>query len=306
MRDISELAQKAAAQHGLLTLTQLREQGWTRRSVGRLLQRGYLERRSRGIVVLAGASPSREQEVMRVCMASSPWADASHRTALGFWGLRDIDDIIEVSVRYPRNYRSPVATVHRSRDLCASDRTWIEGVPVTTPVRSLCDAGLVLGEDVVRGLVQHSMALGLVTPRELLAYRRRVGRQGRTGVRYIDLALDGVTNDLAEAESGPEVQLRRLLRKAGVPAGSPQHMVVAGGSRYRIDLAFPDERLAIEFDGYAAHVAPASFVGDRRRQNALLLAGWTVLRFSGDDLRHRPSSVVREVQRALAAATPVL
>jgi very-short-patch-repair endonuclease len=72
----------------------------------------------------------------------------------------------------------------------------------------------------------------------------------------------------------------------------------AGGFLGRADLAWPDRRVLVEFDG-DVHRDRAVFVGDLRRQNRLVAAGWTVLRFSSADVLGRPDEVVREIRRAL-------
>jgi hypothetical protein len=54
--------------------------------------------------------------------------------------------------------------------------------------------------------------------------------------------------------------------------------------------------LAIEVDGWAWHHDVERFRRDRQRQNALVLAGWTVLRFTWHDLTQRPGEVVAEIR----------
>ncbi len=71
---------------------------------------------------------------------------------------------------------------------------------------------------------------------------------------------------------------------------------------YRIDLAFPASRLAVEVDGWAWHVDAARFRADRRKGNAITRAGWDLLRFTWHDLTHRPDYVVAEIRAALLAA----
>lgn len=65
-----------------------------------------------------------------------------------------------------------------------------------------------------------------------------------------------------------------------------------------MDLAFPAQRVAVEYDGREAHAAGA-FVRDRQRQNDLVLARWVVLRFTAADLA-RPGLIVARVRAALA------
>ncbi len=71
---------------------------------------------------------------------------------------------------------------------------------------------------------------------------------------------------------------------------------------YWIDVAFEARRLAVEVDGWAWHCDVDRFAHDRRRQNALVLAGWTVLRFTWHDLMSRPKEVVAEIRAALRRA----
>ncbi len=61
------------------------------------------------------------------------------------------------------------------------------------------------------------------------------------------------------------------------------------------------QRVAVEVDGWAWHVTADRFVDDRRRQNALVNLGWTVLRFTWHDLVSRPDGVVDEIRSALEA-----
>jgi hypothetical protein len=68
---------------------------------------------------------------------------------------------------------------------------------------------------------------------------------------------------------------------------------------YWIDVAFVARRLAVEVDGWAWHSNVDRFTYDRRRQNALILAGWTVLRFTWHDLTSRPQTVIVQIKAAV-------
>lgn len=82
----------------------------------------------------------------------------------------------------------------------------------------------------------------------------------------------------------------------------PQHVVrVDGRFVARVDLAFPAHRIAVEYDGRAVHDREDAFLRDRRRQNDLVRAGWTVLRFTAEDLRSGGARAVAVVQAALQA-----
>jgi very-short-patch-repair endonuclease len=77
---------------------------------------------------------------------------------------------------------------------------------------------------------------------------------------------------------------------------------IAGVVRARVDVAFVALRIAIEVDGFAYHSAGSRFQSDRSRQNVLTLLGWTVLRFTWNDLNDRPEYVLGTISSAVAAA----
>lgn len=68
---------------------------------------------------------------------------------------------------------------------------------------------------------------------------------------------------------------------------------------YYLDVAFRRARLALEIDGFAHHSSREAFEHDRARQNQLMLAGWTVLRYTWPTLEHHPEVFVREVRQWL-------
>jgi len=299
MRDLHRLVQKAASNHGLLTLADLCELEFSGRRVSRLVAEGILERLHRGVFRLCGAPSSWEQTLLAAVSAPGPARVASHRSALRLWGLRS-DDSIEVTVRYPANCRLPGVIAHRSVDLIDDDITDCNGISVTTVARTLCDAGLIFPPHEVQRLVDHAVAIGLAGRAALMGVRRRVGEHGRNGVVKLESAVDGLPAGAERADSGPEVRLLRLIAEAGLPAPTPQHTVVVENRTRRIDLSYPSVRLALEYDGNTPHTRVDRFVDDRRRQNALVDIGWTVLRYTNEELRERPWVTIAQIRRQLA------
>jgi Protein of unknown function (DUF559) len=299
MRDMDRLVRTATTQQGLLTTEQLRRGEVTKAQQAGLVRDGLLVAVRRGVFRLAGSATTWEQELLAVCLTAGTPLVGSHRSSLRFWNLRTRFDGIEVSVAYPGNRRMAGVTIHRSVDLVGRDITRVGMLPVTTPARTLCDAGLIFPESEVQRLTDHAVATGLVTPRELIAVRRRLGERGRNGVVRLDQAIDGLPAGAAGAESGPEVALMRLLTGSGLPVPVLQHVVLFNGHSYRFDLAYPEHRLGIEYDGVDVHTRVDRFVADRQRQNDLTAAGWTILRYTHVDLRDRPGGIVQQIRRHL-------
>ncbi len=90
-----------------------------------------------------------------------------------------------------------------------------------------------------------------------------------------------------------------MLRDRGLPEPVRQLRVVVGGRRFRLDLAYVEQRLAIESDGFAVHGTRHEFERDRERQNLLVLDGWRILRFTWRQVCEQPDVVADVVRSAL-------
>jgi very-short-patch-repair endonuclease len=196
---------------------------------------------------------------------------------------------VDVAVPATTSMRSrPGLRVVRTR-LAPGDVMRSAGLPLTAPVRT--------GFDLARrpGLVDAVVAVDallhsrLVTPAELAAYaaERRDWTGGPQALRVLPLASP-------LAESPMETRLRLLLVLAGLPPPRVQHPV---GSM-RLDLAYPEARLGVEYEG-DHHRDRRQFSADLARANRLRLLGWTVLRFTADDVLRHPGRTVDQVTKAL-------
>ncbi|WP_040336732.1 endonuclease domain-containing protein [Candidatus Blastococcus massiliensis] len=116
--------------------------------------------------------------------------------------------------------------------------------------------------------------------------------RGSRQAREASALADGV------AESPQETRLRLLIGRGALPAPVAQYEVrVDGVLLARVDFAYPERRLAIEYDGLW-HAEPGQFAKDRRRLNRLSAAGWRVVFVTAGDL-HRPDDVVHRIASAL-------
>ncbi|MBM7805881.1 hypothetical protein JOD57_001718 [Geodermatophilus bullaregiensis] len=101
------------------------------------------------------------------------------------------------------------------------------------------------------------------------------------------------------AESPQETRLRLLLHRSGLPPPVAQYEVRSAGRFVaRVDFAWPERRLALEYDG-AWHGAPDQLPRDRRRINGLTAADWRVHFVTMSDLR-RPDELLADLARALS------
>lgn len=205
----------------------------------------------------------------------------------------------QLEVVVPRGAVVPARRdVHaRVAALPARDRVLLGVLPVLRPARAVADLlrALPAPESVV--VADAALHAQLLDEQALHAELHL-----HAGLRGVRRARDAVDRADGRAESPQETRTRLLLVAGGlVPV--PQLDVLDRDGRWlaRVDLGFPDARVAVEFDGREAHLQGPGFVHERRRQNALLAAGWLVLRYAAD-LRERPAAVVAEVRAALVRA----
>lgn len=157
---------------------------------------------------------------------------------------------------------------------------------MTTPMRTALDLGCNLRRrDALAVLDQFRRRHGLTLEQLVEETGRFRGRRGVVQLRGLLPLSD------PRSESVRETWVRLSLRDAGLPTPVPQHWVEIGGSpRYRLDLAYPAHRIAIEYDGGEFHDASdEQRARDRVRRDWLREQGWTVIvvrngDFTGDRL----------------------
>jgi hypothetical protein len=94
-----------------------------------------------------------------------------------------------------------------------------------------------------------------------------------------------------------------VCERFGLPRGIVQ--LNAGGAAWvgRVDVAYPDAKLLVELDSRRWHDTSTAFDDDRERTNALVVAGWRVIRITWRMLHDEPERVAALVRAALCGET---
>lgn len=298
-------ADHASRNHGVVATHTLRAAGVTSTTLERRAADGSLQRVAPEVYRAAGAPSNWHQRVLTACLTEGEPAVASHRTAAALWGLDGFrPGIVEVTTpRWLRRQRRGVR-VHESTDLGDVDRTERDAIPITTIERTLIDLGAVVHRHKVEQAFDDALQRRLTTPEQVRDRFIQVSRRGRRGVGVLRPLLERRlgTSGLRPSEFGRRVA--RLLEAAGLMPPELEHVVcdAAGAFVAQVDLAYVPARLAIECDGDHWHSGRQRRQADLDRQNRLVLAGWTILRFTWEDLVQRPHVIVERVTAALAAA----
>ena len=199
-------------------------------------------------------------------------------------------------VSFPRGgrVRPRKGLVVSQETLAPSDVYLVNGVLVTTPVRTAFDCLRFLryGEGVV--VADALTHLGRTTVSAIQKYfaSKRGLRNLRIGAAQIELIEP-------KSESPMETRLRLRLMAAGLPKPEAQWVVrnARDGFVARLDLAYPAQKVAVEYDG-AWHWQRRR--ADDRRRDAARKLGWIVIVVSADDLYGDSERLFADVRQALS------
>jgi hypothetical protein len=268
------------------TWAMAKEWGWTRRRLEALLARRELRRVLRNVYVRADQPDSPELRARAAHLVLSPVAVACDRTAAWLWGVdtfeyRELEVIppVESCVLRGHNRTRRPEVSGRVRDLAPSDVVLIDGVACTSPLRTALDLACSQSRRqalaVLDAFMRHHGLTEVEMRRELVRYFRRRGVvQARELVRLAD----------PRSESPGESWVRMDVIDHRLPTAEPQWWVTENGRPvYRLDLAWPKSRVAVEYDGREYHEDDVRRRRDEERRTWLRQRGWTVVVVTKDD-----------------------
>jgi hypothetical protein len=288
----------AERQHGVVARRQLAELGLGRGAIHRRMTAGRLHRIHAGVYAVGYRRLSVHGRWMAAVLACGPTALLSHRSAAALLGLLlTSGSLIDVASPGRTRHKRPGVALHRPRELHAEDRAVRDRIPVTSVARTLLDLGHVVQPRQMRRAIDEAERLGLF---DLRAVERLIGRaQGHPGLRHLEVALRQYSGPPPPTRSELERRFLDLCAEAGLPR--PQVNVLVQG--LEVDVLWSNRRLIVELDGYAFHHDRASFEEDRKRDAALNLAGYRVLRITDRRLHREPGMVVDMIRALLGART---
>jgi very-short-patch-repair endonuclease len=283
------IAALAARQYGVVSGGQLRALGLGTGAIKHRTAVGRLQPLHRGVFAVGHRALRSEAWWMAAVLAAGEGAVLSHRSAAALWGMRTAHrKRIEVSV--PRHRRStPRLELHHVA--LPPDEVAIErGIPVTTPARTLLDIASVLSESHLRAAFDEAEFRRLGSPTSLDALLERY--PGRRGTRAVTTVLEDHRRD---GETVTRSLLERRLLALVDRHGLPRPRINRIGPEGELDATWPEQRLVVECDGFAAHGTRRAFEDDRARDRALQVAGWRVLRITWRQLTDDADLIARQL-----------
>lgn len=190
--------------------------------------------------------------------------------------------------------RAPAGLLVRQDRLADDEWRTAQRIDLTEPIRTAYD--LARRPPLTEAVVALDAMCGRFgfDPAEVLALGERYPRA--RGARRL---ADAVPLVEPRAGSAMESRLRMVLLLGGLPRPIAQHRVrVAGRVIATVDLGYPEERIAIEYEG-EDHFTTERGPRDVYRYTRLVDLGWRVYRYVARDVYHAPDRIVAEIARAL-------
>jgi len=300
---VDELIQRvsaiAAEQHGLVRTEQVESTDLGR--LRHLAKRGVLVRVAKGVYRISGAPITWHQLLQAGVWSLGQSCVVSHAAAARLHGFDRFDQaVVEFTISRSSRGRSPMGipcTVHTTIDRRPGDHVFVDGLPVTSAVRTIIDLSRSgTPEEMLEAAVDSAIRLRTVTLDVIvdrLALIRGPGRWG-LGPLFAVVACSGGHTML-------ERRFIQLVQRAELPTPTPQVVYRVDGRHIaRVDFEFTGHDVVVEVSGGRGHSSPAERAKDARRRNDLQRLGLLVLEFTFEQVVHDPTMVIEVLRSALA------
>jgi hypothetical protein len=277
----ARVARRAAAQWTIVDVHDLRACGLSDDAILTRVGTGRLYRRFRGVYSVV-PNPSLEGCFMAAVKACGLDAVLSFFSAAALYGWLTWDfRAPEVTALTPR-YHAGLRT-HRSAQV---ERTYVKGIPVTPPVRTLMDLAACASGEQLRRAVNEALNQRRIRAGELVTSHHRGA-----------VKLRAILASAAPTRNENEDVVVAVLARAGLPAPQVNQPYLG----YVPDFRWPERRVILEADSRRFHDHLLARAADQERQAVLEAHGETVLRTTWREVVTRPEVVVRRVRAALDA-----
>ncbi len=285
------------------TRQQAADAGITKSELATMLRDRVVRRMLQSVYVATDLEDTIGLRLAAAKLVVAPFVVICDRTAAWIHGV-DAFDYPELEVLPPIDTCVPPERtrvrrrqcIGRSRGLDRGDIVEIDGLVVTTPLRTAVDLASGLPRRNALAVLDAFLHLGAFNQVALQnEVRRFARRRGVVQLRQLVAIAD------ARTESPGESWTRLELIDADLPIPTPQFVVKWQGEElFRLDLAYVKHRVCIEFDGVESHDSPEQRQYDEARRDWLRRHDWIVIVIRKENFtRESIDQWTREVRDAL-------
>lgn len=306
-RTLIRIARLAGVQDGVVGRRELLASGIEAAAITHHLSAGNLVPVYRGAYAIGHCALS-DRGRLRAALIAANGAALSHQSAALLYRILDERDqaIAAQVVHLTRASGSatgrraalvtgqPPLQIHRARQVLPGDLAGRHRLAVTSIDRTLIDLAGYFPARKLESIVLRAHRLRLLDTSRLSRRLQQIGK-GWTGIRALKEIAEGLAPAKSRTLSDPEAWMLDLLRRHRLP--EPEVNVWAEG--FLVDFLWRSQKLVVEFDGHAFHSSRQALQRDKERNRKLQLAGYTVLRYTYEDLVGSPRQVAAEIAAAL-------
>jgi hypothetical protein len=288
---------RRSSQRGAFTTAQASEAGLSRSRLQRLVQRGTVVREAPRVYrFTVGRAPDWRDRLAVELLSTG--GVACGLTLAALYDLADPPASPQVLV--PRGSRVGNRGLHTSRDIEPFELVTVGGLRGLNPVRMVLDSVHRLPYDRARALIESAIVRGLVKPAALERRARELTHGKRPGWAVALRILADLHPELARSRNEWEALVARRAKQFGLEQPVLELHLALGGRHYIADAAWPDVKVALEFDGRDPHMRRRVHDSDSARRNDFTSAHWLRFGITAAALKHRDDRTFRQVAEAIA------
>jgi very-short-patch-repair endonuclease len=284
-------------QRGYFTTAQAEAAGIARMELTRLVRRGLVERAAAGVYRFRIAAVANWRDRLAAEILSTGGV-ACGLSAAALYELADPP--VLPSVLVPRGLRTTKSGHHSTRDLPRYECATADGLRTLTPIRAVLDSVHCLPAVDAVGMVERAIVRGLVKPEALRRRANELVHAKRPGCVVLLRILGDLHPELARSRNEWEALVVRRAKQFGLAPPRLEYELCIDGRRYIADAAWPEQRVALEFDGRDPHMRRRVHDYDTGRRNDFTDAGWFRFGITASALRLHEDRTFRQVARAIA------
>jgi hypothetical protein len=263
-------------------LDQLTTAGVSPRDIELLVDAGSMSRQLPGVYCAVAVASSPRQRALAAVLAVGRQA-MLHRLSAGvLLGLPNCPEPMRPQLLIPQSVRCRIDGVElrRRTHFPHGFGQLVDQIPTLCPAMTIVELESILGRRWSEQATDFALRTGLMSLDDLALalefYEETSKKFHRIGARLL------APRQPTDCGLGSEWEARvlRWIRRARFPEPVLQYPLVVQGRQRRLDFAYPEQKVAIEFDGFAFHNDRTTFDRDRAVENWLRLNGWLLLRFT--------------------------
>jgi very-short-patch-repair endonuclease len=213
--------------------------------------------------------------------------------------------VIDVIAPPERGRKIDGIRFHRVRPPRRDERGSVDGIPCTSPSRTLVDLAGTVGDWTLRSCFERA-AQRKVLDIPAIEASMDPGRRGMKSLRALvnDWRRAAPVAKKGRLKSPLEAKVLPLLLRPDLPAPLLNTPVQIANGRIEVDFLWPDHRFVVEADSRAFHSTPLAFERDRWRDRELLHAGYTSLRVTHEEAEREAAAIADTIAKTLARLRP--